>query len=167
MRKILQKEESVLRETALEVPVDQIQSEEFQRIIKEMKEALATQADGVAIAAPQLGYLWRMFVVSNIAFLDKEDATDMVFINPEIINQSKAERFMDEGCLSCRYYYGKVLRKEKTKVRAYNEKGEVFEYGASGLISQIFQHEIDHLNGVLFTDKAIDLHEVDPKDLNL
>jgi len=167
MKEILQKEEGVLREISKEVPVENIQCEEVQKIISEMRKALEEQPDGVAIAAPQLGYLWRIFVISHRAFFNKEDAKDLVFINPEIINQSKDEGLMEEGCLSCRYLYGEVSRKEKTKVRAFNERGEIFEYGGSGLISQVFQHEIDHLNGILFIDKARNLHEIDPKDLNL
>jgi len=173
MREILQKDEPLLREKAQEVDLKKIASSEIKKIIKEMKEALAIQTDGVAIAAPQIGYPLRIFVVSKKVFDFNEDFKteteneDMVFINPEIVSQSKKAELKEEGCLSCRYLYGKVKRKEKTRVRAYGSDGKIFEYGGSGLMSQIFQHEIDHLEGVLFIDKAENLHKIDPEDLNL
>ena len=70
----------------------------------------------------------------------------------------------EEGCLSVRWLYGKVERPEKTLVRACDENGKSFTLGGSGLLSQIFQHEVDHLNGVLFTDKAIELKDMPPKN---
>ena len=63
----------------------------------------------------------------------------------------------DEGCLSVDTWYGKTKRAQKVTIRAYDENGKAIERGASGLLAQIFQHEIDHLNGVLFTDHATDL----------
>jgi len=67
---------------------------------------------------------------------------------------------MDEGCLSVRGKYGKVKRSEKTTMTALDESGKKFRYGGSGLISQIFQHETDHLDGILFTDKATDIENI-------
>lgn len=86
---------------------------------------------------------------------------DMVFINPVIKKLSREKRMMEEGCLSVRPLYGKVKRSVKATITAYNEKGEKFEMGASGLLAQIFQHEVDHLYGTLFIDKAVDLFEMD------
>ena len=71
---------------------------------------------------------------------------------------------VDEGCLSVRWLYGKVERAEKITVRAYDENGKPFTMGASGLLAQAFQHEIDHLNGILFIDKATDLKEMIPEE---
>lgn len=98
--------------------------------------------------------------------LDKEAPRDkykdMIFINPEILKISKEKMIIEEGCLSVRWLYGKVKRSKKTLVKAYDENGKVFTMGGSGLLSQAFQHEIDHLNGVLFTDKAKGLKEMNP-----
>lgn len=177
MTDIVQKGDPVLREHAQEVPLNTILKPEIQTILSRMSEALATQKDGVAIAAPQIGEPLRIFVVSHKVFqeYDEKDKPvppllteqdDRVFINPEIINISKKTDHLEEGCLSVRYWYGTVERARQATVRAYNKHGKEFTLGSSGLLAQIFQHEIDHLNGILFVDKAEDLHEVDPKTLN-
>lgn len=164
MKEILQREHPSLKKISKEIAIQSIKSAETKKIIEEMKEALSSRKDGVAIAAPQIGYNNRIFVVAGKAFGQDENLEDKVFINPEIVSQSKKAEMMDEGCLSCQNFYGKVLRKEKTKIKAFDEKGEFFEYGGSGLISQIFQHEIDHLNGILFIEKAEDLVKIEPNE---
>lgn len=129
-----------------------------------MKEALKSTDDGVAIAAPQIGEPLRIFVVRDMAFEDRGDVSneDKVFINPELVNTSKETHELDEGCLSVRHVYGKVERAKKATVKAKDESGKSFEMGASGLLAQIFQHEIEHLDGKLFVDEASDLREIDP-----
>lgn len=168
MVEIVQKGAKVLREVAQPVDVDTITSKEVQEVINDMKEALASQKDGVAIAAPQIGVPLRIFVVSHRAFeIEGEPrgkAHDMVFINPEIVKRSKKKAWMDEGCLSVRWFYGIVRRSKNVTVTAYDEKGERFTRGAGGLLAQIFQHEIDHLDGILFVDKARDIEEIIPED---
>ena len=168
----------VLREIAESVPIKDIPSKKIQDILKLMKKALREEEDGVAIAAPQIGESLRIFVVSGKVFvlgkeeLAKEDEEkiiipdDLVFINPEIVKLSRKKIEMEEGCLSARWLYGWVKRSEKATVRAYNEKGERFEMGGSGLMAQIFQHETDHLVGVLFLDKAKDINELPPPSNN-
>ncbi|MCF7865021.1 MAG: peptide deformylase [Candidatus Pacebacteria bacterium] len=92
---------------------------------------------------------------------------DLVFINPVLTKESKEKKWMEgEGCLSVRWVYGKVRRSTKVTIRAYDQFGRAFERGAGGLLAHIFQHEVDHLNGILFIDKAKDLEEVDPKEQN-
>ena len=186
MKKIVQRDDPVLRKTAENVAVEEIKSAKIQNILREMKDALDSQDDGVAIAAPQIGYPLRIFVVSKKVekimqeeremVLDtspeQEDvkkpnklsySRDLVFINPIIKKISKERRDVDEGCLSVRYLYGKVSRATKVKVEAYDENGKKFERGGTGLLAQIFQHETDHLEGVLFIDKATDLEEIPPE----
>ena len=157
----------VLRDFAELVPLKEIKSDKIKMVIEDMKNALAREEEGVAIAAPQIGAPLRIFVVSKKIFqlLDAaksgENAfDDMVFINPEIIKLSKDKEVMEEGCLSVRDYYGKIKRATKTTVRAYDENGKVFERGGSRLLAQIFQHEIDHLNRILFTDTAKDVQKI-------
>ena len=171
---ILDKGDPILRKIAKEVSVRDIGSEKIQGILERMKAALASQDDGVAIAAPQIGESLRIFIVSKRVFeMQEEDGEkvtlgtkdDLVCINPKIIKLSREKEAVPEGCLSVRYFYGNVLRSTKATVQAYNERGEKFERGARGLLAQIFQHENDHLDGVLFTDKAADLEEVPPEAL--
>lgn len=175
MKKILQKESESLRKISNKVPLESISSAKIQKILKEMKEALLSQNDGVAIAAPQIGYSLRIFVVSNKVFeivkskkksLDnstKPILNDLIFINPEIKKLSKEKKIVEEGCLSVRYLYGKVSRSRKATVEAYDENGKKFSRGGTGLMAQIFQHEIDHLDGTLFIDKATNLEEMPPE----
>jgi peptide deformylase len=172
---IVQKENKILRKKALHVPLDRISSKEIGRIISVMKKALASQKDGVAIAAPQIGESLQIFVVSGRVFrmLEKdgsptpkkspkksEPIPEKIFINPQMLKLSRDKEWVEEGCLSVRYLYGQVNRAKKAKVRAYDEKGNVFEIGGSGLLAQIFQHEMDHLEGILFIDKAKDIMEL-------
>lgn len=164
MKKIIQDGDPILRDIAKEVPHEDIKSPEIQELLKEMSETLETQKDGVAIAASQIGVPLQVFIVSGKLFDvegDMEDSTqqDLVFINPSITKISKDSSDEEEGCLSVTGKYGTVSRAKKTTVRALNENGEVFERGGSGLLAKIFQHEMDHLNGVLFIDKSNDVHD--------
>ena len=171
MIEIVQDGNPVLREVAKEVPVSKITSPKIQKVLKDMQEALHSQDDGVAIAAPQIGVSLRIFIVSGRIFDSdfirgqKPDKTkikthkDLVFINPVFTKISKDRKLMHEGCLSVRPLYGKVRRATKANMKAYNENGEEFTMDGSGLLAHIFQHETDHLDGILFIDKARDIHE--------
>lgn len=167
MAMIVQKDAPVLREIAKEVPPAYIGTPELNRVLKEMRMALAAEHDGVAIAAPQIGVSLRIFIVSGRLFAEEGDVPgkDIVFINPVIKKVSRKKEGMEEGCLSVRWKYGTVTRSVKARVDAYDEHGEAFTYNASGLLAQIFQHETDHLDGVLFTDKAENLRDIDPAEL--
>lgn len=166
---LVEKESPVLRANALAVPQEEIASKKIRAVIEKMRQALYAEDDGVAIAAPQVGESLRLFMVrgSTIAFAtesEEKDAADMVFINPRIIKVSKKTRKMEEGCLSLRYLYGAVPRHEKITIEAYDETGEFITASATGLLAQIFQHEIDHLEGILFTDKAENVKDLPPHD---
>jgi peptide deformylase len=78
---------------------------------------------------------------------------------------SQEKKPMTEGCLSVRWLYGNVMRSTKATLVAQDERGQQFTMGASGLLAQIFQHEVDHLDGVLFVDKATNLEEVPPEEI--
>lgn len=166
---IIQKDEpgsEALRKKAIRVPVTDITTPVTQTIIADMKTAMAAQSDGVALAAPQIGHPLRIFVIAGKMFKkgSGEIPRDRVFINPSISRLSRKKESVDEGCLSIRPLYGLVKRSTKATVRAYNEHGEPFEYGASGVLAQIFQHEMDHLSGILFTDKATKTWEHHPEE---
>ncbi len=149
---IVQKGTENLHKQAELVPVSDITSPKIKQVIANMKAALAGEPDGVAIAAPQINISLRIFVVAGFVF--EKGHPDVAYINPEFVKKSKKTELMDEGCLSVRYMYGKVKRHTNVTLKAYNESGELVERGAGGLLAHIFQHESDHLEGVLFVDKA-------------
>ncbi len=161
MTSIVQTPDPVLRKTAEPVDLTQIESKTMQDVIERMSASLSGEHDGVAIAAPQIGVSMRIFVMSKK--VSKKLEQDVVFINPEIIRILKIKEELSEGCLSVRWKYGLVKRATSCTVRAYNERGHEFVMSGRGLIAQIFQHEIDHLNGVLFIDKARNIEDVPPE----
>jgi len=164
MKEIVQKENKILREKAKEISLDDISLAKIQNIIKEMKETLAIQEDGVALAAPQVEKSIRLFIISEKAYKlnGEEDSKNKkyVFINPQITKLSKKTKWLEEGCLSVVGWFGFVKRSTNCTVEAYDENGEKFVRGAGGLLAQAFQHEVDHLNGILFVDKAKDLKKI-------
>jgi peptide deformylase len=176
MVEIVQNGHKALREIAEAIKIEDITKPKIQKILKEMSEALDSQYDGVAIAAPQIGVTLRIFLMSGKVF-DEDFITgvrpakdkirihpNVVFINPVIKKISKDKKLMAEGCLSVRPLYGKVRRATRVTVEAYNEHGKKFTMNGAGLIAHIFQHETDHLDGVLFIDKAKEIHESSPED---
>ena len=175
MVKIIQNGNKTLRKVAKDVPIADIVKPKIQKIIADMNTALNSQNDGVALAAPQIDISLRIFIVSGRIFDEdfmrgkgsiegelykKVRHPNMVFINPVIKKISKEKRLMEEGCLSVRPIWGKVNRATKATVEAYDEYGRKFIRGGGGLLAHIFQHEIDHLEGILFIDKAKDMREI-------
>lgn len=172
---IIQNPNKILRNKSREIPVSQIISSKIQAIIREIKTVLssAKSHDGVALAAPQIGYNLRIFIIfyDLIDFSKGKDIKEktgdkkepdkfVVFINPEIIKRSKKNMVLAEGCLSVFGAQGKVKRSEKVTVRAYDEFGKEFAMPAVKILSQAVQHEIDHLDGILFIDKAMEIKKV-------
>ena len=138
---------------------------ELKRTIKDMQTALAKEEDGVALAAPQIGISKRIFIVAPTSYEEGAKWKPLVFINPKITKKSKKTMEQQEGCLSVRWIYGKTRRHVSATVEAYDENGNKFSFGGSGLISHIFQHEIDHLDGVLFIDHGYDLEEYTEEEI--
>lgn len=116
------------------------------RILGENMVRLMRDAHGIGLAAPQIGVLERIIVISP-------DHRPQVIINPEIIEKSGSQ-IGEEGCLSIPGLYGDVERAANVVVKGLNRKGDVLQYTLDGLAARVIQHEIDHLDGVLFTDKA-------------
>ncbi len=166
--RIVQDPDPVLRQVAAAVPKKDIGSPALQKVIKKMHAALAPEKYGVAIAAPQVGASLRIFVVAGRVFKDEveegeEDTqptpANRVYINPEVTRASRKKLEESEGCLSVRSVYGTVMRHERVTLSYIDEHGKQQTQNATGLLGHIFQHEVDHLNGILFIDKARDLHE--------
>ncbi len=170
-RAIVEKGDLVLETPATEVAIADISSPKVQSVIKDMKDTLSDISDGVGLAAPQIGVSMRIFIVSKRVLArnkTEEEAMlvdDMVCINPKIVKFSKTKKWMDgEGCLSVRWYYGKVQRSTNVSLEYYDEFGKKHTRGAGGLLAHIFQHECDHLDGHLFIEKAKDIEWIEPKE---
>lgn len=160
MSTLVPQNHTALHQVAEPVPLDLITSPRIQKVLKNMREALHSYNVegffGVAIAAPQIGIPLRIFLVEdmNPDRDEREQIPSLVAINPEIVKLSKRKKIVGEGCLSVPDSYGAVNRSLQATIRAYDENGKVYERGASGLLAQIFQHECDHLDGILFVDRA-------------
>lgn len=166
MTPIVQVGTPTLRETAKAVPEALFGTKELSTMLSSMEKALDKEADGVALAAPQIALPYRIFIVRYDRMVTLPEGTEPlpphvgVFINPVIIKHSRKKAEVDEGCLSVRGQYGKTKRFERVTVHAQDAHGKTFERGAGGLLAQAFQHEIDHLNGILFIDHAHDVVEI-------
>ncbi|HUY62220.1 MAG TPA: peptide deformylase [Candidatus Paceibacterota bacterium] len=167
MREIVQAEAPVLRGVAKPVPEELFGTEELARTIADMAEALDAQPEGVALAAPQIGIPLRLFIVRMDRTLPpppegvpQPPPEVEAYVNPEITKTSRKRTAADEGCLSVRDVYGTTQRHERATIRARRADGSRFTRGAGGLLAQIFEHEIDHLNGILFTDHAENLFHI-------
>ena len=156
---------NLLRGTARHVIKDEFDSPYLHDVVTTMHHVLARESDGVALAAPQISLPLRIFVVSPNAYPQDAKWKPLLFINPTITKVSKRTAVMQEGCLSVRWIYGKTKRAVSATVEAYDLQGNKFSYGASGLLAHIFQHEIDHLDGVLFIDHGFDLEEYTEKEV--
>jgi peptide deformylase len=184
MYRILPYEENpALREIASAIPLEEIQGERIQTLISQMKKLLAKEDYGVAMAAPQVGESLQLFIVSGKALarnkrnapdepespapkkVFEKNIQDQVYINPTLTKMSRAKREKHEGCLSIRGKWGTVPRADKATIHAFDETGREFTRGASGFLAHIFQHEMDHLQGVLYIDKAADMYD-DEKNEN-
>lgn len=135
-----------LRKTAQ--PIDDI-NPELAELAKNMIETMRVN-DGIGLAAPQVNISRRMFVVDKALIRDDWEAE--AYINPEILEREGSESF-EEGCLSIPGIRAEVVRPTRIKVRYQRLNGETVEEEMDGLLARVFQHEYDHLNGVLFVDK--------------
>lgn len=164
MAKLVEQKHPALHQIAEEVSVEEISSKQVQKVIKDMRETLINCPRGVAIAAPQIGVSLRIFVVHDTTAEKTERENripDMVLINPKIIKTGSKKYDMEEGCLSVPNLYGHTKRYKNVTIRGFDETGREFERGAGGLLAQIFQHEIDHLDGILYIDHALETWPVD------
>lgn len=121
-------------------------------LLDDMKETLA-EANGVGLAAPQVGVLRRAVIVLETNVAEEEEEYMIELVNPVII-EADGEQVGAEGCLSVPGEFGIVKRPEHVKVRAQDRNGNFFEVEGEGLTARAFCHELDHLDGTLFTTKA-------------
>jgi peptide deformylase len=135
--------------------------DDIKQLVADMEAATLEWEDnrdhevGVALAAVQIDELWRVVVIRN-NFDDKKDRTFRVFINPEITKYEGDIVSDYEGCLSIKNVYGLVPRHSKVRIKALNLAGKEVRLTAEGFLARVFQHEIDHTNGIVFIDHIKD-----------
>jgi peptide deformylase len=139
----------ILRAENEEISQEQLKTDEFKRFVFDMAETMRKK-DGIGLAAPQVGKNIRMCVINT-------EKGDLVLINPKITGKSFRKDIDEEGCLSIPGVFGTVKRSKKIKVNALNQKGDKINFTASGLFARVIQHEVDHLRGVLFIDKVVEI----------
>lgn len=118
-----------------------------------------TKPKGAGLAAPQIGESKRVFIAKKFSKdpsdSEKEIETNFIFINPEILSHSEVTDINWEGCLSIPDTYGQLERFKRVKVKSFDLNGNEFTLKAEGFFARVIQHEMDHINGVLFTSKVI------------
>lgn len=140
----------VLKRKARDIEKDELDVKQLSEDMFETMEA----ASGVGLAAPQIGKSLRMFVVDATPLEEAElDGFRQVFINPEIIEELGDEWEYEEGCLSIPNIRENVIRQERVRIKFFDENWEEHEEEYSGMKARIIQHEYDHIEGILFTDK--------------
>lgn len=154
IRGIRTDEDAVLRKQSREVTTF---DEKLKGLVNDMIETMY-DADGIGLAAPQVGILKRIIVIDLY-----DDEGVRVLINPEIIEESGTQNEI-EGCLSLPGKAGRVVRPFYVKVKGKNLDGEVITMEGDDLLARAFCHEIDHLNGILFTDTAVMVDIEEPED---
>lgn len=140
------KYEKNLRQKSQAVDLVKIQSTEMQNFFDALSKKMF-KADGLGLAAPQVNYPVRVFAVSITQNESK------IFINPHIIKKSFLKETGEEGCLSIPNIYGQVKRHQSITIKYFDRQGKEKKERYSGLLARIIQHENDHLNGILFTDR--------------
>lgn len=159
IRKVCRLPEDVLREKAKKVPrIDA----SIKKLVADMIETMHNE-EGIGLAAPQVGVSLR------VAVLQMEQEEPVVIINPKIVKRS-GERIVMEGCISVPGYQGEVMRSIAVTVKALNEQGKEIRIKAEGLMAQALEHEIDHLNGVLYIDRVEseeNLHKIESEPDNV
>jgi len=152
----------LLRQVARHMSSDEIKSEKTKSLVKRMKFTLTNRKRGVGLAAPQIGKDMALAVVliRPTKHRPKVEPLELTLINPEIVNRYSRRKQMWEGCLSGgpSPLFAKVPRYTKLEVKYTDETGVECRQEFSGLSAQVIQHEVDHLNGILFVD-----HVKDPK----
>jgi peptide deformylase len=154
VREIVQDGHPTLRRVAKKVELRELDDPLFQQLIDDMFETMYA-APGVGLAAPQVNVSKRLFVVD----VHDDEHEPAVVINPKIV-LAEDEEEMSEGCLSVVGMVGDIVRFKKIAVTGLDRNGEKIRIEGEGLLAQCLQHEIDHLNGVLYVDKAKNVRPV-------
>ncbi len=140
---------SILREKAFDIEA----GIDFKAVADNMSQTLK-KAGGIGLAGPQVGVVKRIFIIDTMPLKDDGiQPLERVYLNPEILHVDSSENEFKEGCLSIPGINENVIRPEKITVRYRNENFDVREEVLDGVVARIFQHEYDHLKGILFVDR--------------
>ncbi|MDP2683754.1 MAG: peptide deformylase [bacterium] len=151
--KIITNPHPTLRIKAEEINLEELK--DLQDFIKDMEKTMVKE-DGLGLAANQVDFPKRIFVINT-----KEGP--LAIINPTLHKKSFKKKWSEEGCLSVPETYGQVKRHEHLTVKGFNKKGKKLKMKVKGLFSRVVQHEVDHLDGILFIDKAKKIVKHDSK----
>ncbi len=151
MLNILVNPDPVLRKIADNVLSKDMNSREYKKLFEDMS-ATMLEKDGVGLAAPQIGKSIRLIVINR-------KGNPLIMINPQITKKSLMKEWGEEGCLSVPFIFGKVQRHKKITCDFIDNAGNKQTIDASGLMARVIQHEVDHLDGILFIDKAKNIKE--------
>jgi peptide deformylase len=135
----------------------------IRKLISDMIETMHSVPERVGLAAPQVGVSLRVIVIGL------PEAEDIAIVNPKIVRR-RGERLINEGCLSVPGYFGQVKRAESVTVKGRDQNGKEIRIKAEGLLAQALEHEIDHINGVLYLDhlESTDkLYKIEPEETQL
>ena len=155
----------ILHKKSRDLTVDELISPAIKKLIKNMVETMYVK-DGVGIAAPQVGESVQLCVIAK-QFSPLNNNEDLILINPVWKKTSILKTWDIEGCLSVPFIYGEVKRYNKIKVQALNQYGEKIEFKAKDFPARIVQHEVDHLSGILFIEKAKKLRKLETTEKEL
>jgi|WetSurMetagenome_2_1015567.scaffolds.fasta_scaffold188778_3 peptide deformylase len=151
--KILRLPNETLRKKSEVIGEDRITAKEFDELCDDLAETMVKK-EGVGLAAPQIGKNVRLIVVNA-------KKGPIILFNPKIVKKSWLKEWGEEGCLSVPMVFGDVRRHKKITCVFCNRHGAKDKINASGFLARVIQHEIDHLDGILFVDKAKDLKKID------
>ena len=160
--KIIKHPDPILRQKAQDIKEKNIKSKETHNLIKKMIVTLK-KAKGAGLAAPQIGKSIKLILVCNYNeindatfynFYHNKNDKILILINPKITNKSWSKEICEEGCFSIPGIFSQVKRSKKITVKALNKNGEKIKFEAENLLARIIQHEVDHLNGILFIDRT-------------
>ena len=149
---IIKNPSPLLREKSEEIDLKKIKVNELKELCADMIKTMK-ENDGVGLAAPQVGKSIRLITINT-----KDEPK--IMINPKITGKSWAKEWNEEGCLSVPGVYGKVRRNKKINCIYFDKGGQKTKIQAEGLLSFVIQHEIDHLDGILFIDKAKEIKKI-------
>ncbi len=149
--KIITQPNPILRKKSVEISPNVIKSPEFKSLVSSIAKTMI-KTDGVGLAAPQIGKNIRLAVINS------KDGF-FCLINPKITKKSWAREIAQEGCLSIPGVFGKVKRHKKISLTYINRDGKKIKMTAIGMMARVMQHEIDHLDGILFIDKAAEIEK--------
>ncbi|MBI5079560.1 peptide deformylase [Candidatus Wolfebacteria bacterium] len=167
-----EKEEKFLRQRTADFDFSKFTEKEIDELVEKMRKKMIA-ANGIGLSANQLGLDLRLFVAQiseEPLERDEKSQTDMpspnkaefyAIFNPEIIEFSKQTETIEEGCLSVPGIYGLVERPAEITIVGRDENNKKIKIKASSILARVFQHELDHLNGILFIDKASNIHKIE------